>query len=713
MQNLGGNMAGNVSNSGDNAAQAAEAARQAEVARQAAEAAAAAQATAAAAQQAAQQDQATTPAPQEPQRVASTPATDQQITAKKDQLATQQALVDKATARADATNNPELKAQATELAKTYDAREKATLAADVYHYGSETPTAAPVGWLRGSEHPELLSKVGLTNADLAPKESEFRAEVYFPDPRMGNTESKPVISYKGTTPNSAENWISNFTQGTGSPTAYYDRAMSVAMKVESKTDGNFEVTGHSLGGGMASAASAVTGAKTTTFNSAGLHPNTAKTYLAQFNREPVNTDNNVKAYQVDGDILTSVQEAASELTPKRADQVADILHKALPLANNPIARGIAEKNGQHIPDLSGLMSAQGSDLLGMREAVGEQIKMPAVNADGTPRPYMDPMGGANGIIAHADSAISAFERPIGQGGQIGAIPGNAIVGGSKVVGDTITGVGGNVAGTIRDGGALVNQKLDSAGRIANTAITDKTNAADQAISGAGRSANSSLDTTGRNINTSLDQTGNNVRSSLDSQGADVRKNMREFGERGGWFTGMLMDGAGAVAEFGHNATGYVTDKTLDVGGAVANKTLDVTGNVLQFGGNLTGKIVSGTGNVAGAVTDKTLDVAGNVAQTGTNITSNVVGIGSNVVGSATSIVGGAVGKPIAAVGEKTGQVVGIPIGILAARNAYMSDPILQRAGASAGEMVARHSSYQDSLNFVVKQQEAELRSALR
>lgn len=708
-------MAANISNSGDrgdSAAQAAEVARQAEAARHAAEAAAA-QAAAAAAQQAAQQNQVAAQEPPEQQRVASTPATDQQIAAKKDQLDAQQGLVNKATMRADATNDMELKAQANELASTYDAREKATLAADVYHYGSEPPKVAPVGWLRGSEHPELLSQVGLTREDLAPKESEFRAEVYFPDPRMGNTDTKPVISYKGTTPNSAEDWISNFTQGTGSPTAYYDRAMSVAMKVESKTDGNFEVTGHSLGGGMASAASAVTGAKTTTFNAAGLHPDTAKTYLAQFNRRPVNTDNNVKAYQVDGDILTSVQEAAGELTPKRADQVAGILHKALPLANNPIARGIAERNGQHIPDLSGLMSAQGSDLLGMREAAGEQIKMPAVNADGTPRPYMDPMGGPNGIISHADSAINAFERPIAQGGQIGATPGNAIVGGSKVVGDTITGVGSNVAGTIRESGAAVNQTLDRAGRTANNVITGNTNAADRAISGAGRAANSSLDTAGRNINTALDQTGTNIRSSLDSQGADVRKNMREFGERGGWFTGMIMDGAGAVAEFGHNATGYVTDKTLDAGGAVANKTLDVTGNVVQFGGNLTGKIVSGTGNVAGTIADKSLDVAGNIAQTGTNITSNVVGIGSNVIGKATSIAGGVIGKPIAAVGEKTGQVVGIPIGVLAARNAYMSDPVLQRAGTSAGEMVARHSSYQDSLNFVVKQQEAELRSALR
>jgi putative lipase involved disintegration of autophagic bodies len=48
-----------------------------------------------------------------------------------------------------------------------------------------------------------------------------------------------------------------------------------------------EIVGHSLGGGMASATSRASGLPATTFNSAGLSPNTVAQYGDQINVDPI------------------------------------------------------------------------------------------------------------------------------------------------------------------------------------------------------------------------------------------------------------------------------------------------------------------------------------------------------------------------------------------------------------------------------------------
>ena len=70
--------------------------------------------------------------------------------------------------------------------------------------------------------------------------------------------------------------------------------------------------GHSLGGGIASAAAARHGAPATTFNAAGLHDKTAE-------RDGIapNTDN-VDAIYVDGDILSGIQDNTTLVAPRAA-----------------------------------------------------------------------------------------------------------------------------------------------------------------------------------------------------------------------------------------------------------------------------------------------------------------------------------------------------------------------------------------------------------
>lgn len=66
------------------------------------------------------------------------------------------------------------------------------------------------------------------------------------------------------------------------------------------SDGNVSFTGHSLGGGMASAASVVTGKPATTFNAAGLSSQTVDGYPQ--NQAPVD------AYYTQGEPLSTLQD---------------------------------------------------------------------------------------------------------------------------------------------------------------------------------------------------------------------------------------------------------------------------------------------------------------------------------------------------------------------------------------------------------------------
>ncbi|MFN6507146.1 hypothetical protein [Xanthomonas translucens] len=89
---------------------------------------------------------------------------------------------------------------------------------------------------------------------------------------------------------------------------------------------DFELAGHSLGGGEASAAAAVTGVHTTTFNAAGLHPLTAQRF-AQENGLPVyDTQKNVVAYQVAGEILNDgIQQNIHRLDAFRREELGGVL----------------------------------------------------------------------------------------------------------------------------------------------------------------------------------------------------------------------------------------------------------------------------------------------------------------------------------------------------------------------------------------------------
>lgn len=225
--------------------------------------------------------------------------------------------------------------EADRLQETYHAREMSGLAADVYKSANHEG-APPAGWTRASSDPAALRAAGVNLSDqeirevLQPRYSGFRAEIYLPDKAVLGESAKPVVVYKGSTgpivdpsapsgrrESGGEDFLNNGQQGIGMRSDYYDRAMGLASLLNKQVGNNFEIAGHSLGGGMASAASAVTGARATTFNAAGLHPDTPARFAKENGLPTFNPQQTVHTYQTAGEVLNDVQNGMQKLNDEQ------------------------------------------------------------------------------------------------------------------------------------------------------------------------------------------------------------------------------------------------------------------------------------------------------------------------------------------------------------------------------------------------------------
>jgi hypothetical protein len=222
-----------------------------------------------------------------------------------------------------ASGDPAKLQEAAQLQTLYHGRELGGLSADVYE-AAKSSGHPPPGWIRASEHPEKLRdyapQLGMSDKQLSellhPDASGFRAEIYLPDSKVLGPGYKPVLAFKGSSgevmtshglrDTTAEDFVANnFPQAAGLQTDYYDRAMGLAVQLKQKGM-DFELTGHSLAGGMASAASVVTGMPATTYNAAGLHPETAQRFAQQHpDVQLYDVSHRVTAYQVQGELLSN------------------------------------------------------------------------------------------------------------------------------------------------------------------------------------------------------------------------------------------------------------------------------------------------------------------------------------------------------------------------------------------------------------------------
>ena len=267
--------------------------------------------------------------------------------------------------------------QADLLQETYHAREMSGLAADVY-LSAKKEGEPPAGWTRASDDPQALRDAGIDMSDedlrmqLSPRQSGFRAEIYIPDKRVFGDQAKPVVVFKGSTgeiidasapggrrESGTEDFLNNGQQGIGMRSDYYDRAMQLGTVLNRQTAGNFEIAGHSLGGGMASAVAAVTGARATTFNAAGLHAETPERFARDNGLPTFDPQQRVHTYQTTGEVLNDVQNGLQRLNEHQRNGYGLLANEAGKLLQEPMMQSlVTEKMRAMLPPGAQTAAAQ-------------------------------------------------------------------------------------------------------------------------------------------------------------------------------------------------------------------------------------------------------------------------------------------------------------------------------------------------------------------
>src|SRR6185312_12008109 len=163
---------------------------------------------------------------------------------------------------------------------------------------------------------------------LQPLHSDFRAEIYLPDPRVYGPDVKPVIVIKGSNglvavldgkggiilrESALEDWIENGRQGIGLESDHADRAMTLMTDFHYSFKRPFECAGHSKGAASASAGAELTGMTAYIYNGAGLHPNTVQRYAQQHHLPVLGTDQIIHSYYVHGEMLHDAQSGVHDM----------------------------------------------------------------------------------------------------------------------------------------------------------------------------------------------------------------------------------------------------------------------------------------------------------------------------------------------------------------------------------------------------------------
>lgn len=142
-------------------------------------------------------------------------------------------------------------------------RVMAALANASYEPGIEEPVP---GWCAISRDEQ--SRMGITPSHLDNRKSGFLANVYT------NDRGGYVVAMAGTDAGSLADHTTNARQYAGLPASQYDQARELTrLVVEARGTGNVAVTGHSLGGSLASTAALAHGLQAVVFNAAPVHNN--------------------------------------------------------------------------------------------------------------------------------------------------------------------------------------------------------------------------------------------------------------------------------------------------------------------------------------------------------------------------------------------------------------------------------------------------------
>ena len=208
---------------------------------------------------------------------------------------------------------PDAQTAANRLAENNIAVEKAKLAQNVYGRAGQTINSfetmpdVPEGWFDISNDDQALASLGLKREMLfdQPVDPNFFSRVYAPDKYVFGDDMNPTVVFRGTRPEVMQDWDNNFSQGAGFDSSYYEKAVNIGRMI-SENGSKADIAGHSLGGGLASAAGMASGQQTWTFNASGLNPGTVEKYGAQL----MGDGSAITAYRVNGEVLTKLQEVS-------------------------------------------------------------------------------------------------------------------------------------------------------------------------------------------------------------------------------------------------------------------------------------------------------------------------------------------------------------------------------------------------------------------
>ncbi len=157
----------------------------------------------------------------------------------------------------------------------------------------------PGSWQRMDE--PALRAAGIDPGLLHDSKSGFDASLY------RDAAGAVVVAYAGS--DELKDWKHNLRQGLGLQDAQYDQAIALAQQAKQAFGSELVLTGQSLGGGLAAAASMVTEVPAVTFNAAGVHDKTLQRY--GFDADVLKREAEqglIRTYQVKNELLTHLQE---------------------------------------------------------------------------------------------------------------------------------------------------------------------------------------------------------------------------------------------------------------------------------------------------------------------------------------------------------------------------------------------------------------------